>query len=188
MRRSLSTRLLLTLAAIGIAGGILMAPVYLFATPLGLTFPLAYAALQGVGFIPGAFAQRLLRRPGVAVLTVAIVGLLCSVTTPWGFSLFLPLLSIGIAQELPFLVTLYRHWGRPVFLIGAATIGAGNGALFFTAFGAGDLAPVIHWLIIPVSAASVVAGTALVIVLADRVALTGVARGLQPSERAAPQS
>jgi len=188
LRRNLSTRLLLTLAAIGIAGGILMAPVYLFAAPLSLTFPLAYAALQGVGFAPGAFAQRLVRRPGVAVLTVAIVGLLCSVTTPWGFSLFLPLLSIGVAQELPFLVTRYRQWGRAAFLIGAAILGAGNGVLFFTAFGAGDLAPVIHWLIIPVSAASVVGATALVIMLADRVALTGVARGLRPADRTAPLS
>lgn len=179
----LATRVLLTCAAIAVAGALLIVPINAVVGPAAAALPLLWSALQGIWYLPGALAQRLLRRPGVAVLTAALVGTLISLVSPFGFSAWPGTVAIGLLQELPFAATLYRRWHPVIFAIGGVAFGVLNGVLFTTVFDADALAPWLRIAIVPVATLSVVAGTLLGVLLADRVRRTGVGRGLEPRSR-----
>lgn len=122
-RRTLSTRYLLACAAIGAAGGLIVAPVSLVASGgPALAFPLIYAALLPVKLVPGLLAQMLLRRPGAALLTSLIVGLVNIPFSAHGPAAALALVAIGLMQEIPPAVWLYRRWSTWLLAAGSASI------------------------------------------------------------------
>ena len=86
-------------------------------------FPLLYGLTTGVYFLPGALAQRLFERGGVALVTATLAGLISSPFQPIGFWAALIALSIGGLQELAFLVSRYRHWNLWQYYAGAAFAG-----------------------------------------------------------------
>ncbi|WP_257159245.1 ECF transporter S component [Corynebacterium cystitidis] len=86
-RQRVATEVLMMAAAIGAAGGIIIAPISLFSSSgPALTFPPLYALLAAVKRLPGMLAQSLIRRPGVALLSMVVVGIInipLVPTAPW---------------------------------------------------------------------------------------------------------
>ncbi|KQO10002.1 hypothetical protein ASF06_07150 [Agreia sp. Leaf244] len=181
--RNVSTRLLLTCAAIGVAGGLVFALNAWIGGTVAALAPLLYGFTIGVYFVPGVVAQYVIRRGGVAVLTAGIAGLVTAPLQPLGFWATLIAIAIGAFQELPFLITRYRRWSTWLFLVGGAVAGvvcalgmyrtlakdaldAGSGAVLMSGY---FVAPVVF--------------TALAVLLGAALVRTGVARGLR-SERA----
>lgn len=121
--KSISTRLLMSCAAIGVAGGIIFTINAWLGGTLANLIPLIYGLTIGLYFVPGAVAQALMQRPGVALLTSAFAGLVSSPFQPIFFGAFVIGLLIGALQELPFLVTRYRIWRPWLFAVGALVSG-----------------------------------------------------------------
>ena len=181
--RNVSTRLLLTCAAIGVAGGLVFALNAWIGGTIAALAPLFYGFTIGVYFVPGVVAQYVIRRGGVAVLTAGIAGLVTAPLQPLGFWATIIAIAIGAFQELPFLITRYRRWSTWLFLVGGVIAGivcalgmyrtlakdaldAGSGAVLMSGY---FVAPVVF--------------TALAVLLGAALVRTGVARGLR-SERA----
>lgn len=118
------TRVLLACAAIGAAGGLIVAPITVFSsTGPALAMPVIYALLSMVKLLPGVLSQTLLRLPGVALLTGVIVGLINIPFSAHGPMVFVSLAGVGLLQELPAAATLYRRWNVWVMLIGNLLVG-----------------------------------------------------------------
>ena len=191
---SLSTRLLLTCAAIGVAGGLVFGVVgYLHAVVL-LTVPVVYGALIAVYFFPGVVAQSLLRRGGVALLTGTIAGLAASAIDPVNLWRHVGAgLLIGALQELPFLLTRYRYWKAWVFALAAVVAGVVMGAFVLVLVGPDHFAPVLETVYIAIFVLSPLLVTWLARLVAAGIDSTGAARGVQgevdrrrPPRRTAP--
>jgi energy-coupling factor transport system substrate-specific component len=183
---------------IGAAGGLILIPIFIvFQTPMVLAAPLAYAAVVGAWFLPGAIAQGLLRRGGAAALTMLIAGLVCVPFTPYGFSAVASTLMVGLLQEVPFVFTLWRYWAKWLVYLWAVIVGVcyavflwygtqapadlgyvEQGSVEDTA--AGGLSVEVLWIMIPIVVASAVLFTFIGHTIANAIARTGVARGLQP--------
>jgi energy-coupling factor transport system substrate-specific component len=181
--RNVSTRLLLTCAAIGVAGGLVFALNAWIGGTVAALAPLFYGFTIGVYFLPGVVAQYVIRRGGVAVLTAGIAGLVTAPLQPIGFWATIIAVAIGAFQELPFLVTRYRRWNTWLFVIGGIVAGvvcaigmyrtlaqdsldAASGAILMSGY---VIAPIVF--------------TAIAVLLGAALTRTGVARGLR-SERA----
>ena len=86
MRTRYSTRVFLSAAAIGAAGGVVaIALNWLFlainTTPLATLF---IVAVFGVWVLPGMLAQRLFQAPGIALFTMVVAALVNAPFTPFG--------------------------------------------------------------------------------------------------------
>jgi energy-coupling factor transport system substrate-specific component len=177
MRRP-TTRILLTCAAIGVAGGLVFVLDGLVSGTVAAVLPFLYGATIGAYFLPGAIAMSLLRRPGVALLAAVIAGIVVTPFTPIFIRAIAATALIGALQELPFAVTAYRK--RPIWLLylGAGLAGIVLGTVVYIAF---DVATLELWMQVASWAASVgspLLFTAAGHAIARAVASTGVARGL----------
>jgi len=179
----ITTRYLLTCAALGVAGGLVLMPVFIvFSAAAVAAAPIVYAIVVGIWFLPGALAQSLLRRGGAAALTMLVAGLVCVPFTPYGWSAVASTLTVGVLQELPFLVTLYRYWKAWLVYLWALLVGVAYSFLLWSSYGAGVLPDWMLAVMTPVVGVSALFFTWLGRFLGNRVARTGVARGLQPPE------
>lgn len=178
-----TTRLLLTCAAIGAAGGIVFILDGLVSGTIAAAVPFLYGATLGAYFLPGALASILLRRPGVALLSSVIAGLIVSPFTPIGLRAVGATALIGALQELPFAVTLYRR--RPVQLVylGAVIAGIVLGSVVLIALDVASQGPVIAVLAVVVSIVSPLIVTGIAHLIANGVARTGVTRGIDQRPR-----
>lgn len=106
-----STRLLLSAAAVGAAGGILVI-IFNYALawlpPSTLAYSV-YSATIGVWSLGPLVATALFRLPGIALLTSLFAGLV-NLVAPAGFAQLPNFLIAGILLEIPFAVALYRRW------------------------------------------------------------------------------
>jgi energy-coupling factor transport system substrate-specific component len=180
----LTTRYLMTCAAIGAAGGILLVPTNHLAAVLAPIAPIAYGALVGVWMLPVVIALALIRRPLAGILTSLIAGLINIPLTPYGASAVVTTLMVGVAMEIFLALGLYRVWATWLFQLAALLLGSLYAWSAWAAFG---LATVPAWaqvLFVVVLLASVCGFTALGIVVARRLERAGVARGLAPKRRA----
>jgi energy-coupling factor transport system substrate-specific component len=178
--RNASTRLLLTCAAIGVAGGLVFVVSGYLNGIMSATIPILYGALVGVYFLPGVISQSLLRRGGVALLTGVFAGLIAAAFSPqWFLRYFGAGLAIGLLQELPFVVTRYRYWRAWVFYLAAAIAGLIFGAGVFVGIGAEKFEPWANVVYFGLFALSPAFFTWLARIVAARIDKTGVARGLQ---------
>ncbi|GAA2639609.1 ECF transporter S component [Dactylosporangium fulvum] len=176
--KSLTTRFLMTCAAIGAASGVLLVPVNHISAIFAPTMPILYAGLVGFWLLGPVLGLALLRRPGAGVLTTLIAGLVNVPLTPFGPSAVVTCLMVGVAIEFGFAVTLYRIW-RP-WLFSTTTVGftAIYAAMAYVSFDMASTAVAVQALFFVLMVGSAGLATWAGLVLAQRVAKTGVTRGL----------
>lgn len=176
--KNVSTRLLLSCAAIGVAGGLLFIVNSYLGGTVNAVLPVLYGLTLGVYFMPGAIAQRLFRRGGVALLVAAISGLVSAAFQPLGFGAALIAVGIGLVQELPFLVVRYRRWPTWLFVAGSVLSGVVLAIGMYRLVGAHALDAVGAGILIAGSVLSPVIFTLLALALGRALEATGVTRGL----------
>ncbi|MGK9149043.1 ECF transporter S component [Plantibacter flavus] len=177
--KHLSTRLLLSCAAIAVAGALLnVGNAYVY-NAVSVAAPWLLGVFAGIYLLPGVAAQAAFRRPGVGLLTQLLSGLLQAPFVPTGVASVLVFVVLGILIELPFLLGRYRYWGAWLFYASAVFSGLVYGAWWFA------------WLLTLNPPVWMYVVTPLILVLAlmfftwvaravmARVARTGVFRGLQ---------
>ena len=121
----LSTSVLLTCAAIGVATGALSAGAGAISGPVSATVPSIYGLVLGVHVLPGVIAQELLRRPWVALITHLVAALVASAVVPLWIGRYIgTALLIGALQEGIAALGRYRHWEAWRFFVSAIVVGA----------------------------------------------------------------
>ena len=171
-----STAYLLTCAAIGVAGGILLLGANWVSTALFATVPFISVVLIGLWLLPAVVGMRLLERPLAALLVGLISGLVLVPFSGYGFGSVATNLWYAAFVELPFLLVLYRFWSRWQYFAGAVVVGAVYPVLASATF---DLFSFPWWgqaLFFVLTLVSSIGGVALGIAIADRLRRTGVAR------------
>ncbi|WP_407320386.1 ECF transporter S component [Isoptericola halotolerans] len=182
--KNLTTRYLMTCAAIGAAMGVLLIPANFVSAPLAASAPMAYAPLVGLWVIGPVLALALLRRPGAALLTTFVAGVV-SAASPVGAWSVVTCLMAGAAVELAFLLTRYRVWSAWLYYVDALLFGAAYVASGWAAFHMDAMAPAVLVTFVVLMMGSFLACTWLGRLLARRLAQAGVARGLTPSRGSA---
>ncbi|WP_371152652.1 ECF transporter S component [Buchananella felis] len=133
----LGTRNLMTVAALGVVGSLLVVPLSLVGHSAA-TSPknvIVLCSLMGAWFIAYALPGVIVRKPGAFMVGGLIMGIISSFATPLGFGA-LPGNLVGAAfVEFPFLVLLYRKWNWWVYAIGATIFGGLNSTAYTTAMG-----------------------------------------------------
>ncbi|KRA25052.1 acyl esterase [Microbacterium sp. Root61] len=131
----ISTSVLLTCAAIGVATGALQAGAGAISGPVSAAVPLLYGLVLGVHVLPGVVAQELLRRPWVALITHFVAALVASAVVPlWAGRYIGTALLIGGLQEGVAALTRYKRWEAWRFFISAIIVGVViGGAIWFAA-------------------------------------------------------
>ncbi|MGZ0712062.1 ECF transporter S component (plasmid) [Coraliomargarita sp. W4R53] len=120
----LSTSILLTCAAIGVATGVLQVAAGVVSIPVSALFPMLYGLVLGVHVLPGVIAQELLRGPWVALITHFVAALVASAVTPVWIGRYLgTALLIGGLQEIIAATGRYKQWQAWRFFLGAAIVG-----------------------------------------------------------------
>ncbi|GGQ49422.1 ECF transporter S component [Couchioplanes azureus] len=176
--KSLTTRFLMTCAAIGAASGVLLVPVNHVSAILAPTVPVAYAALVGFWVLGPVLGLAVLRRPGAGVLTMLIAGLVNVPLTPFGPSAVLTTLMAGAAVESAFAVTRYRVWKPWLFYATTTAATALYALMAHVSFHMAATAPAVQVLFFVLMLAGAAVATWAGLRLARRVAETGVTRGL----------
>ncbi|MCR2813134.1 ECF transporter S component [Microbacterium sp. zg.Y1090] len=175
----LSTRVLLTCAAIGVATGI-MAAVGSWLTPLVIAaFPIIYGVVLGVHVLPGIIAQEALRLPWVALLTHLMAALVGAALAPhWALRFIGTALLFGGIQELVAAATRYRVWQAWRFFISAVILGAIVAFVVAMVADLGSLAPWAQVTYLSVSVLGPVAWTAAGLAVGRGLRNAGVARAV----------
>ncbi|MEJ1089506.1 ECF transporter S component [Microbacterium sp. Mu-80] len=176
-RARTSTTLLLTCAALGVAGGLLLAPAnWLSTVLLTLGNPVLSVAITGLWVLPSVIALRLLQKPLVGILVGVIAGLVIVPFSGYGFMSVVTNASWSLFAELPFLVVLWRYWHTWQHYAGAALLGV---VYPFFAWAFFDMGAQPLWsqiLFFVVTLASCLGATALGILIADKLRAAGVGR------------
>ncbi len=174
---TLSTRLLLVCAAIGVATGI-VGGIAGVVTPFVLVAaPFAYGLVLGSHVLPGIIAQEVLRRPFVALLTHVMAALVASAFNPAWIGRFLgTALLFGAIQEGVAALTRYRVWGPWRFFISAVIIGILVAVVVFFVADLGTLAPWAQIAYLAISVLGPVAWTAIGLGIGSSLRRAGVAR------------
>ena len=120
----LSTSVLLTCAAIGVATGVLGGIAgWLTIVVLG-TAPILYGFILGAHVLPGIIAQELIRLPWVALISHVVAALVASAMAPqWAFRFLGTALLFGGIQEIVAALTRYKVWNAWRFFVSAIVIG-----------------------------------------------------------------
>ena len=173
-RFRLPTAILLTCAALGVAGGLLLAPANWISTLLFPGLPFVSVAMAGLWLLPSVIALRLLKRPLVGLLVGLLAGLVIVPFSGYGFSSVLTNLWWAAFTELPFLFVLWRYWGTWLHYLGAAIVGIVYPVLAWTSFNLGSFEVPLQITFFAVTLASCLGATALGILIADRLRKAGV--------------
>jgi energy-coupling factor transport system substrate-specific component len=124
-RSRLSTSVLLTCAAIGVASGVLQAGAGALSAPVSAAVPILYGLVLGVHVLPGVIAQDLLRGPWVALITHLIAALVASAVVPLWIGRYIgTALLIGGLQEGIAALGRYKRWEPWRFFLSAVIVGA----------------------------------------------------------------
>ena len=171
-----TTAFLLTCAAIGVAGGALLVGANWVSTALFAAVPFVSVAIAGLWLLPAVVALRLLQRPLAGLLVGLISGLVIVPFSGYGFASVATNLWWAFFAELPFLIVLYRFWRTWQHYAGAAVVGVVYPVLAWASFDLGTMPLAAQIGFFALVAASALGGTALGILVADRLAAAGVAR------------
>lgn len=173
-----STRIILSCAAIGVAGGLVEAGSGYLAAFAAAVVPWLYGVTIGAHFLPSIVALALLRRPWVAIITGVVAGLIASAFAPFWIGRFVGTgLLIGALVELPFLVTRYRNWSPWLFYVSAAFAGLVLAAAVFIGLGGEHYSPAVWAVALPLYVASPLLFTWIGRAIANALRRAGVARG-----------
>ncbi|MBT2516351.1 ECF transporter S component [Streptomyces sp. ISL-90] len=174
-----STRVILSCAAIGVGGGLFAAGAGYLAGLVAGIVPMLYGITIGSHFLPSAVALALLKRPGVAILTGFIAGLVGAAFAPQWILRFLGTgLLVGALLELPFLVTRYKNWSPVLYYLAAGAAGVLLAAGTFVVLGPEHYAPWFWALYLALFVLSPVLFTWLGRAIAVSLSRAGVARAL----------
>lgn len=174
-RRRFSTRILLTLAAIGVAAGLVAIPAFALAAVVWVALPPAYGLLVVPYVLPGVIAQVLIPRGGSALITGLIGGLVAAPFTG-GFGALGVFVFVAALQELPYLVTRWRRWGASMAYITATVVAAAYAAFWWFTLDAGAFPPLVRTLTVAVLLIGIFGGTALARAIASGLQRAGVGR------------
>jgi energy-coupling factor transport system substrate-specific component len=120
----LSTGVLLTCAAIGVATGALQAGAGAISGFVSAGAPILYGLVLGVHVVPGVIAQSLLRRPWVALITHLVAALVASAVVPLWIGRYVgTALLVGLLQEGIAALSRYRRWEPWRFFLSAVIVG-----------------------------------------------------------------
>lgn len=169
-----TTAYLLTCAAIGVAGALLLGGAWAISLALFAAIPFASVAIAGVWVLPAVIALRLLNRPFAGLLVGLLSGL--ALSPFYTISAVATTLFWSLFPELPFLATLYRRWSTWLHYAGAVAIGIAYPLLAAQSFDLWSMTPPLVIAFIALCTASCVGATWLGIVVADRLRAAGVAR------------
>ncbi|WEK61933.1 MAG: ECF transporter S component [Candidatus Microbacterium colombiense] len=173
-RARIPTAILLTCAALGVAGAVLLAPMNWASTILTGPLPFLGMALAGLWLLPSVIALRLLRRPLVGLLVALIAGLVLVPFSGYGFTSVATNLWWAAFTELPFLFVLWRYWGTGMHYLGALAVGIVYPISAWAWFNLGAMSLALQIAFFAVTIASCLAATALGILIADRLRRAGV--------------
>lgn len=183
-RWRVSTRMLLVCAALGVAGGILLAPSNWLSTALLATGSAQLSvAITGLWLLPSVIALRLLRTPFVGILVGVISGLVIVPFSGYGFMSVVSNASWAAFAELGFLLVLWRSWRTWLHYVGAIALGIGYPLFAGELFDLGMQPPWAQALVFVLTFLSCAAATALGILIADRLQAAGVGGATQPRRR-----
>ncbi|MFL0411713.1 ECF transporter S component [Microbacterium paludicola] len=175
-----STAYLLTCAVLGVAAAILLAPANWLSTVLLGVAPLASQLLTGLWILPAVVALRLLQRPGAALLTALISGLVLLPFSGWGLASVLTNVMFALPIELAFAAALYRRWATWQYYAGAAATAIIYCLWQGSYFGIESMTPLAVVAFYALAVLSCVAATTLGILIADRLHRAGVAATVRP--------
>lgn len=178
------TAILLTCAALGVAGGLLLAPANWISTILFPGLPFVSVALAGLWLLPSVIALRLLRRPLVGLLVGLLAGLVIVPFSGYGFGSVATNLWWAAFTELPFLFVIWRYWGTWLHYVGAVVVGVVYPLLAWASFNLETMPVAVRIAFFAITLASCVGATALGILIADRLRRAGVG-GRLPQPRSA---
>ena len=173
---SWKTRDLLVTAVIGLVFGPVLAGAVNLSVVLGaaLTPLIAAILVMPISVMAAVMAPYIIRKPGAAVISELVTGLIMVPFTPYGFATLVGRLIEGVAYESPFLVTRYRRWGWMSMMLSPALPVMAMLTMAMFGLGGFNLEP---GMIVLLYAGSLVAGAIggwLAKALADAVAKTGV--------------
>ena len=183
-RFRIPTAILLTCAARGVAGGLLLAPANWISTILFPGLPFVSVALAGLWLLPSVIALRLLRRPLVGLLVGLLAGLVIVPFSGYGFGSVATNLWWAAFTELPFLFVIWRYWGTWLHYVGAVVVGVVYPLLAWASFNLETMPVGVRIAFFAITLASCVGATALGILIADRLRRAGVG-GRLPLPRSA---
>lgn len=173
----MSTRVLLTCAAIGVATGLISAGAGYISVPVAAAVPVLYGVLLGAHVMPGVVAQALLRLPGVAIITHVLAALVSTAIAPqWVLRFIGTAILVGAIQEGVAAITRFRHWEWWRFLISAVIIGVIFAGSIGLAADAGRFTPWAMTIYFGVFVLAPVAWTFLGIAIAEALRRAGIAR------------
>ena len=173
----LTTSVLLTCAAIGVATGVL-GGVAGWLTPVVLaTVPILYGIILGAHVLPGIIAQELIRLPWVALIAHVVAALVASAMAPqWAPRFIGTAILFGGIQELVAALTRYRVWSAWRFFISAIVIGGVVAVAVAFAAHLSTLAPWAQVVYLVVAVLGPVAWTAVGLGVGSGLRRAGVAR------------
>ena len=174
----LTTSVLLTCAAIGVATGAL-GGVAGWLTPVVLaTVPIFYGVILGAHVLPGIIAQELIRLPWVALIAHVVAALVASAMAPqWAPRFIGTAIHFGGIQELVAALTRYRVWNAWRFFISAIVIGGVVAVAVAFAAHLATLAPWAQITYLVVAVLGPVAWTAVGLAVGSGLRTAGIARG-----------
>jgi energy-coupling factor transport system substrate-specific component len=180
----LTTSVLLTCAAIGVATGVL-GGVAGWLTPVVLaTVPILYGVILGAHVLPGIIAQELIRLPWVALISHVVAALVASAMAPqWAPRFIGTAILFGGIQELVAALTRYRVWSAWRFFISAIVIGGVVAVAVAFAAHLSTLAPWAQITYLAVAVLGPVAWTAVGLAVGAALRRAGVARSAAHRER-----
>lgn len=186
--KHISTRILMSCAAIGVAGGIIFALNAWIGGTVAHLLPLVYGLTLAPYCIPGAVAQILIRRPGVALLTASFSALVSMLFFPPSVLHTVGgALVIGVLQEVPFLISRYRVWKPWLFIVGSLAMGIITSFAAFQLLGGNELGAAGIALAFVCFGIAPLVGTLIALWVGTTLVRAGVGRGLRPgSARAVP--
>jgi energy-coupling factor transport system substrate-specific component len=131
----LSTSVLLTCAAIGVATGVLGGIAGWITIPVLAALPIVYGFVLGVHVLPGIIAQEAVRLPWVALITHGVAALVGIAIAPIYAGQYIgTAILFGGIQELVAALVRYRSWAPWRFFVSALVIGVVVAlAVFFAA-------------------------------------------------------
>lgn len=173
-RFRIPTAILLTCAALGVAGGLLLAPANWISTFLFPGLPFVSVALAGLWMLPSVIALRLLKRPLVGLLVGLLAGLVIVPFSGYGFGSVLTNVWWAAFTELPFLFVIWRYWGTWLHYVGAVIVSIVYPVMAWASFDLGSMSVGVQIGFFAITLASCVGSTALGILIADRLRKAGV--------------
>jgi len=180
-----STRLLLTCAAIGAAGGLFVVGLNYLSIGVSAFGLFLYGVTIGLWVLPVMIGQSLLRVPGTALLISVVVALINAPLSPGGFAQIQSVMLFGLVIELPFALTLYRLRKNWFFWIANPLSLALASLSYFVYIDFGTLAPWLGYVFWPLAIVAAFAFTGLGLLISSRLRKAGVVRGLgwQPAKK-----